>query len=131
MRYDIIGGDTKSEKVHFYRIFDLIELAENYKKHNFRFLETDYSPKGIISWRGSYDTPAIDYCTDKISGKELAKVLKKGLSIAHTGYKGGDYRYGDDEEFYVASYGRSEEHKVVGYENKDNEIILLTRIDPY
>ncbi len=131
MDYDIIGGDTKSEKMHFYRIFDLIELAEIYKGHNFRFLETNYSPKEIISWRGSYDVPAIDYCTDKISGKELAKVLKKGLSSVHTGYKGGDYRYSNDEEFYVAQRGRSEEYKVVGYENRDNEIILLTRIDKY
>ena len=131
MDYDIIGGNTKSEKVHFYRIFDLIELANNYKKHNFRFLETDYSPKEITSWRGSYGIPAIDYCTDKINGKELAKVLKKGLSSVHTGYKGGDYRYNDDDEFYIAQYGRSEEYKVVGYENRDNEIILLTRIDTY
>ena len=131
MDYDIIGGDTKSEKVHFYRIFDLIELAKSYKKHNFRFLETDYSPKEITSWRGAYDIPAIDYCTDKISGNELAKVLKTGLSVSHEGYKGGDYSYDDDEEFYVASYGCSEMYKVVGYENKGNEIILLTRIDNY
>lgn len=131
MDYDIIGGDSQNEKIHFYRIFDLIELAENYKKHNFRFLETDYSPKEIISWRGSYDIPAIEYCDEKINGKQLAKVLKKGLSSVHHGYKGGDYRYTDDEEFYVARYGRSDEYKVVGYENRDNEIILLTRIGAF
>ena len=131
MEYHIIGGDTKEEKIHFYRLCDLIELAENYKRHNFRFLDTDYSPKEIISWRGSYCLPAIEYCDDKINGKQLAKVLKKGLSSIHVGYKGGDYRYDDDEEFYIANYGRSDEYKVVGYENKDNEIILLTRIDRY
>ena len=131
MDYDIIGGNTKSEKVHFYRIFDLIELAGNYKKHNFRFLDTDYSPKEIISWRGSYCLPAIEYCSDSINGKQLAKVLKEGLSSVHIGYKGGDYRYDEDDEFYVSMYGNSDEYKVVGYENKDNEIILLTRIDKY
>jgi len=131
MDYHIIGGDTKEEAVHFYRIFDLIELALCYKKHNFRFLGTDYSPKEITSWRGSYSIPAIEYCDEKINGKDLAKILKKGLSSVHTGYKGGDYQYTDDEEFYVAKYGCSEEYKVIGYENKDSEIILLTRIDRY
>ena len=131
MDYDIIGGDTKSEKIHFYRLCDLIELAGNYKSHNFRFIDTCYCPKEITSWRGSYSIPAIDYVRGEVSGKELAKTLKKGLASVHTGYKGGDYRYYDDEEFYVAQCGRSEEYKVVGYENKDNEIILLTRIDTY
>ena len=129
--YDIIGGDTKNEKIRFYTIGCLIELAEIFKNHNFRFLDTCYCPREITSWRGSYSTPAIDYVRGEVSGKELAKTLKKGLSSVHTGYKGGDYRYTDDEEFYVAQHGRSEEYKVVGYENKYNEIILLTRIDTF
>lgn len=131
MDYDIIGGDTKNEKIRFYTLGCLLELAEKFKRHNFRFLETDYSPKEITSWRGSYCLPAVDYSLDNINGKQLAKVLKDGLFSVHTGYKGGEYTYHESEEFYVAQRGRSEEYKVVGYENRNNEIILLTRIDTY
>jgi hypothetical protein len=131
MDYDIIGGDTKNEKLIFYTIGCLIELAEKFKDHSFRFLETDYTPKNIESWRGSYDIPAIDYSEDKVVGKELAKSLREGLAITHIGYKGGEYRYFSDDVFYVAAYGRSEEYKVLGYEKRDSEIMLLTKIDKY
>lgn len=131
MEYHIIGGDTKDEIVHFFTIGCLIELANKYQKKVFRFLDTDYYPEDLNSWRGSYNLPSVDYGHIPITGLNLAKSLSIGLAHEHTGWKGGEYTYELTDEFYVARNGCAEEYKVVGYENKDNEIILLTRIDRY
>ena len=128
MIYDIIGGSQTQEKIYYYSIDELIELAKKYSAKVFRFSETDFYPEQLESWRGSYSTPSLTYSETKIVGADLSVVLTDGLEHTHTGYKGGEYAYHGGMSFYVANYGSSAKHKVVGYENKEFEIVLLTKM---
>jgi len=131
MEYHIIGGDTQEASYHFYTIQKLIDLAKEHKAKRFVFLGTEYAPKELSSWRGSYDLAAITYDTEIVTGNLLAKNLSRGLKEVHTAYKGGDYRYYPEDEFYIANYGSASEYKVVGHEVKNETVTLLTRIDRY
>ena len=131
MDYDLINGETHEESITFCTISDLLDLARKNLDLNFIFLGTNYSPKEITSWRGSYCLPAVSFSSEQINGKELAKVLKKGLNAIHNGYKGGAYQYFGSDVFYIANYGEASEYKVIGYEIIDNEVVLLTKIDKY
>jgi hypothetical protein len=130
--YDIVGGGCKVDcREYFYTIGKLIELCDQHPEKVFKFVGTNYSPNELGSWRGSYDLPSIDYTLDDKTGVEVSKKLSDGLEESHYGYKGGEYTYYSDEEFYVAEYGISDNIRVVGYEVEGNQVTLLTKRDPY
>jgi len=131
MEYDIIGGDTLGSDNEFYTIQMLIDLAVQHPDKEFTFLGTDYAPKSLSSWRGSYNLPAITYTLGIVNGDMLSNSLLEGLERIHVGYKGGDYRYEAYEEFYVSQESNSDMYKVVGYEVLGNTVTLLTKIDEY
>lgn len=128
----IVG--EKQEILTFYTFQDIIDLAEKYPDHNFRFEETDYSPTNIASWRGDYSLPSIEYAEKSIIGKELAAMIKSDIKNTHDGYKGGEYTYDLSDEPYISAYSRVEEHKIVGYRVSSHfgdEILLITEYDRY
>lgn len=134
MQYDIIADgrsydDEKQPK--FFTIGNLIELCLEHKNKTFRFVETDYTVGFLHSWRGSYDLPAISYADGADTGNDIAECLLQSLKKFHHGWKGGEYKYTCNDEFYVSERGRSYEYKVCGYEVKEGEVVLLTKIDPY
>ena len=131
MDCDIIGGGVNAEDVSYYSIGELISLARKFSDKVFRFIDTEYHTGRLMSWRGSYNIPSIEYTKDTVTGGYLEECLISGLNECHTGYKGGDYHYNKHMEFYVSSYGSSQMYKVFGYEVKDFEVILLTKIDGY
>lgn len=132
MGWDVVGHYYETQDNYdFFTIQDLIGLGNKYPDHVFKFVETNYSPQRLMSWRGAYDLPAIEYGVETKTGKEIAKFLTEQLNETHYGYKGGEYNYRVSDEFYVASYGCSDETKVVGHEVVGDEVILLTKTDPY
>ena len=131
MEYDIIGGDTLGSDTEFYTIQMLVDLAVQHPDKEFIFLGTDYAPKSLSSWRGSYSLPAITYTLGTVNGDMLSNNLLDGLERTHEGYKGGDYKYESYEEFYVSQEHNTDMYKVVGYEVTGNTVTLLTKIDEY
>lgn len=132
MQYDTLNFDSYEDPFYFFIIKDLIDLAQQYPEHRFKFLDTDYTVGDLGSWRGSYDLPAIEpelgaYKT----GKEISESLTDQLTWTHCGWKGGKYKYHEEMEFYVAQQGTSREFKVVGFKEEDGVIILMTKIDKY
>lgn len=133
MQYDIIGNgvyDDKS-KPEFFTIGNLIELCLEHLDKTFRFVGTEYTVGYLHSWRGSYDLPAISYLEGECTGKEISECLLQSLTETHYGWKGGEYKYTRNDDFYVSEKGSAHEYKVCGYEVKGNEVILLTKLDPY
>lgn len=132
MQYDTLNFDSYEDPFDFFTIKDLINLTQQYSEHSFKFLETEYTVGNLGSWRGSYDLPAIEpelgaYKT----GKEISESLTDQLTWTHCGWKGGEYKYHEEMEFYVAQQGTSREFKVVGFKEEDDFILLLTKIDKY
>lgn len=134
MIYDVLGGDEYNdcERTQFFTIGDLIQACIDNPNLPVRFLETQYTVGELGSWRGSYDIPAITYdsCTDKL-GYQVATELKVSLKEKHCGYKGGEYIYHAEEEFYVSRYGYCEEYKVVKAVVEGGFLVLYTKKDPY
>ena len=132
MGWDVVGHYYQTEDIYsFFTIQDLIDLGNKYPDHVFKFVETNYSPQRLMSWRGCYSLPAIEYGTELKTGKQIAKFLVEQLNETHYGYKGGEYTYNPNQEFYVASYGCNEETKIISHEVFNNEVVLLTKNDPY
>lgn len=132
--WDVIDGssDYEEEDYKFFTIGDLIKVCEENPSLPVYFVGTEASPGELGSWRGSYDLPSIDPVYNaNYTGREVADNLKRGLEETHYGYKGGEYKYEEDDQFYVAEHGLSSEFKVVKAEVGDRELILFTKIDRY
>ena len=68
-------------------------------------------PDHVSSWRGDYSLPAIGWKYDPgaiCTAKDLLAWLNYAISGAEfTGWKGGQYRYNDDQELMVDNYGEA------------------------
>lgn len=134
MMYDIIDSPHRYEgTVNFFTIGNLIELALNHPEKNFRFVGTKLTVGDLHSWRGSYNLAAISYEDGTKTGRQIATELLDAIKEVHYGWKGGEYYYDRSDQFYIAKPGSSTEHKVVGWEwdESSDEIVLLTKLDPY
>ena len=132
MVYDIVGCEHRyGDNYSFYTIGNLIDLCLSHPEKTFRFVGTNYTVGYLHSWRGRYALAAISYEDAQKTGKQIAKELTEALKEVHRGWKGGEYRYAHSDQFYISEEGRCSEHKVIGYEVEDNEVILLTKLDPY
>lgn len=118
----------------FYTISDLIDLLYMYPSSKVIFVYTDLSPDCLISWRGSYNLPAIFSCKNDKTAFEIANDLEKGLEQVHEGYKGGEYTYTGNEEFRVVLCpSSSAQHGVFGYSYNSGTgvLVLKTAINEY
>ena len=131
MDYIAIGQEKENVRIDFLNIEDLINIARKYSNLTFRFIDTEFYPKELISWRGSYDLPSITFGDKPIKGFDFEKLLLDGLKKSHTGFKGGEYTYNKWQEPYIAQRGFSSEYKIKGYEVNGCELILITDIDEY
>lgn len=57
------------------------------------------------SWRGDYEQISFEPVTAKVTTAEILKQLDEIYGTLLTGYKGGEYYVGGDEELYVAHDG--------------------------
>lgn len=135
MKYDCIDGSNYGydDEPKWFTLGDLISLCKSFPKHKFFFAGTLCSPGQLQSWRGSYDIPSVSFVEEEEgkTGKQIAKELEVSLKKIHHGYKGGEYKYHEENEFYISQYGRCEEFKIFHYETTNNEVILYTKLDPY
>jgi hypothetical protein len=64
---------------------------------------------GVGSYRGHYDHPSCSYSVD-VERATVADALEDLAALTRglwTGYKGGEYRYTEDQELHVARYGET------------------------
>lgn len=131
--YDIINGGQSYQANSYFTLGELIDLLKDHPNRHVKFLETSYTIGKLCSWRGSYDIPSVTY-TYSYDG-ELASVIAEGLEYAltheHTGWKGGEYRFSKEDEFYVSEKGTSQEYKIVKAEIEEEILVLYTKIAPY
>lgn len=132
MTYDTVGGDY--EKIEYkkpYTIGDLLQELDNSPANSVRLLGTNYTLGTLMSWRGAYDHPAFDYLVEHKSPSQLASEIRYSLQQEHTGYKGGEYWYYPEDEFYVSAYGQASEYKIVDVKTEQSILYLCTKIVPY
>lgn len=131
--YDIINGGKSYQSLDYFTIGALIALLNYHKNKHVKFLETDLTIGKLCSWRGSYDIPCItyEYSYEGKLASVIAAQLEESLERVHHGWKGGEYRYSRDDEFYVAERGTSQEYKVVKAEIEEGVLVLYTKIAPY
>lgn len=90
-----------------------------------RFNFVYFCPSGCHSYRGDYAQPAIGYGTEDITVTAVLKLLDKLTSEEFMGYKGGNYRYDDSHELFVANYGEAGRTAIVDVCNDDYGIVRL------
>jgi hypothetical protein len=103
-------------------------------KYDFEYL----FPTDIDSWRGSYAELALNFKTygdgggsKPLTTVEFYKLLYEANGETFTGYKGGDYKMGNDTPIWVANYGHSGDTAVIDVVDNKYEIILITGYRPY
>ena len=102
--YDIINGGTSYQSERYFTLGDLIDLLNDHPNRRVKFLETDLTIGKLCSWRGSYDLPSVtyEYSYEGKLASVIAEELTHSLTHEHWGWKGGEYRYTRDDEFYVS-----------------------------
>ena len=129
--YDIINGGVEESYEPSFTIGGLLTELDNSNANSVRFIGTDYTVGSLHSWRGSYNIPALEYETGYKSPQQVAEIIRAGLNQTHCGWKGGTYIYFEDETFYVAQEGYSEEYQVVDVKTEQGILYLCTKIVPY
>lgn len=135
MSYDILPCGNEEYEDDYqepYTIGKLLEVLDKTSATCVQFIGTTYTIGSLMSWRGSYDIPAFDYEEGYKSPRELAVQIRESLKEDHYGYKGGKYRYDENDCPYIAQHGSSGgEHKIVDVKTDDGTLYLCTKIVPY
>ena len=132
MTYVAIDSNPTYSSDNWYTLGDLINLCRAYPEHKVYFIGTKYSPKSLISWRGSYCEPAILASSSVLNGNYVADNIEKELQEVHYGYKGGEYKYYEGDVFRVVLCDSSSAcHSVDGYEVVGDCLYLNTNINEY
>lgn len=132
MSYVSIDDHQSVQGDDWYTLGDLIDLCRGYPEHMVYFIGTNYSPKSLISWRGSYDIPAILASSSILNGDEVANNIEKELKETHYGFKGGEYTYYEGDVFRVVLCNSSaSDYSVDGYKVVDDCLYLSTNINEY
>lgn len=109
-----------------YTLNMLLDLLVEHANKQVVLLGTEYSIEDLISWRGDYYQPALTYSSEPATGMEIFLKLKKQLKQSHRGYKGGDFTFSANQEFYISNTEEAHKLKVCGYEEENDKLILLT-----
>ena len=134
-----INEKMKVESGKEYNLGNLIKDLKKYKDSNF-LVEFDNGkvPTKFSSWRGSYCELALEYKDEGICFADnlYINAFNANGSI-FVGYKGGEYIMDLLTPIHQANYGecgvkindKYNEYKIIGIEEKNNKVIILTRID--
>jgi len=87
----------------------LIKLFENVKDKTkpVMFANTEYSPNGFCSWRGSYDELAIEWAKKIVTTQEFLDNLKDELGSEEHGWGGGKYIMQENTLVWIGNYGET------------------------
>lgn len=118
---------------------EIISKLEEFKDSNkLVFIEMNSeiftSDFAADSWRGSYNLPSIEYCSED-SGCSIDSAIKNlqeinGMKVE--GYKGGDYVLNKEDPLFIANYGCSNNcTAIVDIQETNDFIICLTKQDMY
>ena len=114
---------------------DLQSLGEKYSFHKFTIVIgfKEFVPKEIISWRGSYDLPAILYGKEgRCSGEEFSRLISEGMYRPIQGYKGGEYTFFPDHVPYLSPcHSANHYFQITAFCVSEDEVTLLTEEVPY
>lgn len=123
--------------------------AMSSKEIRIKLIEFEKSNKNIIiemngelittffeadSWRGSYNLPAIDYCSSKdgCTVSVALENLKKIDGMHVRGYKGGDFTLREIDPLFIALYGDTNYcTAIVDIIETSDFIVCLTRQEMY
>ena len=125
------GDDYQPLDAKPYTLGRLMELCNEFPDSYFTFIETECTVGDLHSWRGNYEIPALTYEHGRKIGSIIYAEISEALKEAHFGWKGGEYKFSEEQEFYLSHRGMNEEYVVVGYSVVDDDVILLTAISPY
>ena len=84
-------------------------------------------PKGVGSYRGYYADLAISSRDEPTTCGELLEALKASQGQTFTGYKGGDYRMGNDTPLWHSDYGTASGVAIMGTSATPDGIVLDVR----
>lgn len=85
------------------------------------------SPGSAHSYRGIYSDLAFDTYDYVTTAGQLLLRANDANGREYEGYKGGLYRMGDKTPLWLAEYGEGSGLAIVSIEEKNGDIILLTR----
>lgn len=91
-----------------------------------------FRPEGIHSYRGYYEQLALGYGLGDITVGQLLGMCEGAVGKSFTGYKGGEYVMGRETPVWVANHNESGGTGIVGVEDRDWRILLVTAaVDSY
>lgn len=108
------------------------QLLEQLRKHDaVRDIAFDFcglAPAGLHSYRGFYEDLALDYDSDIYpTVGAVATELEEAIGKTFTGYKGGEYRMGEDSTLWVSEHNRCDGTIITGVEDNEHDpLIILT-----
>lgn len=134
-----INENTRLNRGKEYNLGNLIDDLQRYRE-SVKLIEFDDGsiPSDFMSWRGVYNHLALGY---EKEGNEFAETIWRKAYNANgsifEGYKGGEFQMDRDTPIYQANYGEASvytkdgyvEKKIIGIQEKDDKIIIITRID--
>lgn len=139
-------GNTQEVVGVFYNLGKIIDtlLAHGFRNLHVVFDANNaagyYSICGLSTWRGSYALPCINFkqhkhLEDAPLCAEIGYMLKRLMCKEHYGYKGGEYKFSEEQEPYIArDYSETgSEVKIVEHEVSacGKMLILKTAQDVY
>lgn len=83
-------------------------------------------PGKVNSYRGYYDHVAIEPDGEFRTVQEFLLHLESIYNTVMTGYKGGDYLMDADTPVWVAKYGKTSSTRVIGVEETEFDVKILT-----
>jgi hypothetical protein len=89
----------------------------------------DFNGKGPHdpdSYRGYYADLALDFTDDKVTASKFLDDLKNSLNGVFQGYKGGDYKMGEDTPLWAAEYGCTGP-AIMGIKRESSKVVLITK----
>jgi hypothetical protein len=135
----------KREKERQAKEYNLGKLVKDLEKYKDESIPVEFDdgtiPENFRSWRGSYDYLALGYKNKEDMGnrymtsKAFYEEAKSKIGKTFEGYKGGIFTMDENTPLYQANWGesgvdRGEEYKIVkiiGIEESDNKIYIITR----
>ncbi len=102
-----------------------INWAPHYPDGSANVPQTTY--QGLHCWRASYNLPSLgfqDQTNPPKTARDLVRELETELKESHRGWKGGEYRFTDDQQVWMDRVGTSSYTLLVGV-TVDNGMVLL------
>ena len=133
---DLIDEMNEKEKIESGKEYNLGMLIKDLEPYKEEFLDVEFEdgtvPTEFDSWRGSYCELMLSY-SDKgnISSCDFYRKAFNTNGSMFTGYKGGDFIMDLATPIHKDFYGGASGDKIIGIEERNGKLIILTREDNF